>query len=479
MTDRQLIKHLFSNSTIHEVLYDLISTHLSSEQLQQLIIQTQRCMQWNYLPNDLWLLCWNYTTQMEYRCGAIHLNRQCWKLSQDQARYCRARTHVTLNEHVKTPERILFNLQQPIVSLSVTAACLLKHQPLPHVQSLHIISGVLPIQILARLFKHLSKLRQLSWFVDVHQDLTKEVSESLVHLQELELQGLNQNRLRDRWIYTLLPFLLNLQILRLNHLWHSDLQVLQGVTIHLRELYLNECTLQSINDSSHILRRFPNLQVLELYNVRSLHWHQPVPCLQAQNVLNAIMEFHTLHRLKLSYWTLNDLQQFATPSSLTRSLQTLYITIQLDLQTPVSYSSLYSALVVLINTCTQLHTFHLGLPDHTCALQITETPPLIICNNHPFLAQVHLIFGTRIMKQINAHFIWMFASCSNLQQLEIQFESEEELLRPCWWNKEIQDCFIAKRQAMDENDVYGGVFINDTSRVQYFDLLKHVQSLCY
>lgn len=65
------------------ILYDYLYAQVSespqlSVYLQQRLFARQR---WSTdLPDELWHMCWNWLTQNEYRCKAIHLNRQCQRI---------------------------------------------------------------------------------------------------------------------------------------------------------------------------------------------------------------------------------------------------------------------------------------------------------------------------------------------------------------------------------------------------------------
>ena len=99
LTSEAFTRQLFQQHPVEifHLLYDeiLVQINADSNVRERIALKWKTRMNWNRLPNDLWMKCLEWLTQYEYRCKAIHINQQCLRLARSRpvatntSMYCR------------------------------------------------------------------------------------------------------------------------------------------------------------------------------------------------------------------------------------------------------------------------------------------------------------------------------------------------------------------------------------------------------
>lgn len=469
LMDREMFCNTLFNSDQYElrkILYNVVRYRLNDTLIQEIGELWQRRLLWNSLPNDLWLTCWNYLSQRDYRCAATHLNRHCFNLSQS-AKTCIPKTSVilTLACDEQTTHRILFSLKSPITCLTLADLLVLSplqndemkfRQLVRNIECLYLTGTTIwnPNVLIAR-FSHMIHLRVLHFTVFPtllrHLDdpsNAESVRNSLSCLQELQIHGerFSYNNTFD-WVY-LLTSLPTLQVIKLyTPVFVDTSRLLNNINSGLLELDVRNRVMfgQCVQE----LLRFPLLQVLNVNSTTGFDRMLFLPHLTHMHHLRRLVIGGDCHE--------KELRQLLALSNIKSQLQ--------ELRLNVSYRNEDSNTTILlwqlINECEQLRILHVHcMTNHhedkfpACI----DFDNLMSIRNNALLEDVHIDVNSSLQCKPD-RLVMLFKDCSRLHTIKIKPTTD-------WWRDSFDDCFAYVRYER------GGTFHTTSARQRFFQLLQ-------
>lgn len=445
----------------------------------------------NKLPNDIWNLCCNYFTQSEYRCTAILINQQCFKLSHSIHHSCLPREHVILlvrKQTIAEAQNVLLRVQPPIKHLEVDEACILYstqfakqlqlHTLLSQIHSLTFLPSAtnsIHTASLIHTFNQMPALQYLSFhcslfdMLDIDQgvqyswEFNEELYESNVQQMAHSLRHIRSLSINDYFqqgYNTLLYRIIQsppLHVLRLDSIWfNDDDEIVQFTTngcADIREIYLTRCHHSRISPfsvSMH-LNRYQYLRILNVYHCRG-------HCFTPQYILPEIKSLRHLESLSLSEWYAADIHGLLACAFVT-TLKELYLfdfahvssTWQLNASKQyIQCRHLQSLLLACTNLSHLWIEFrHYSLPSNDHKNNFFSSFVTTPTTNNNTLQSVCFILNDPKQEIDMDRFILLFCQCA-LALKEFKLCSQ-----PAWWTRELQDCFDTNAH---EEDMVGGYF---------------------
>lgn len=456
------------------------------------------------LPNDLWNVCWNYLTQSEYRCNAILLNRQCYKLSHSIHQSCLPRDHVILllrKQTIEQAQDILLRLQQPIKHLEVDEACILYsnqhsrqlqlHTILSQIQYLTFLPGVdNPIHTASLIcsFNQMHALQSLSfscsllqlldidqgaqyWWEfndELYESNVQQLADSLQHIHSLSISGYYQNGYTTL-LYRIIQSPPHLHVLRLDSICFDEeiVQLTDGST-EIQEIHLTFCHRTSSSSVKLNLNQYQHLRILNIYHCGS-------DCFTPQSILPEIQSLRHLQSLNLREWYAQDIHQLIACTFI-NTLTELYVFdfahVRGNGHNDASNQYIQSHhLQLLLSACTNLT--HLMIEfrhsidpeNHFFQSFVTQS---IWSNNNTLQSVCFILKDGGMEMMCMARFILFF--CQSATALK-QFKLSPQ---PAWWTMELQDCFDTSVSTdPNEQESIGGYF-KPFYRPQFIRLLHTV-----
>lgn len=470
------IQRLFaqSNVEIQQLLYDTVNDW-SDTQRHKIAQHWSTRLKWNQLPDVLWCASWNWLTQYEYRCCAIVLNRQTFRISNECV--CLPRTSIVLKNPLVLQTQSLLLTFDSITSLEIDninvflnleQSCI--HPQIPavvrHVEKLSLTgptrTSVALLVELLQLMPRLKSVRINGHITSFGQSLVAArifaLSNAVVNLQELCITDRLDFVPHWCWIESWLSsgYLRRLHINNCNVTVNFSLEKICKTTI--KELVFEQCL------SAELLLYVDQCINLEVYEVIL-----PGRYGKASDSLSQLKNLKYLRRLRLNNFIRLDISTLCH-SAFTQSLQELHLD---SVMNQGSDRIAPDDINTILISCMQLRSLSLFFAHY---YQYTTDPEL--CN---FITGP-MYFGSSILETLSIavapnsfirldYMVLAFVeACIALSTIHLT----PPVSSPVWKSFAFQNCFHNNNNnnIQHKSNVVGGRLVANTGRIRLRNLLK-------
>lgn len=478
---------------LSSLLFNTLSLPRDSDVGRDFIRLCNRRLQWNQLPDDLWLSISHCSTQHEFWCRLSHLNRQCASL----VRRCTQasvphKTCLHLNPSaVDTLETLLrfpgrlesLILGHPRVTTnqySISARATELERCFAHLQHFESPAPSWPYSAAyLALWSCMPQLRVLKLTIQPNtregfEDLKDEGGmylHALKHLEELHICGSDMARgPYDDWLieWVSLPQLRALHI----HLHMFPHQYLTLAAINPRIHTLNVST-PMYDDNEALaelnLQRFTELRSLRLPSLRET-------LLTSEIHRDSLRQLDTLvipNKYPRDYW------MYAEQCEFTSRLRHLHLEVGC---TPERMGDVRARLGQLIQLCFRLDTLELHFwrrrvdddssapvekeKDEVLNVPWKDGPQTSLVSSRLRHVSIMDHYYAGLPPQVVRDMVLLFQPCANLEEYYIR-GFKKEMIVP-WWTAAMTRCFLAHNRSEK-----GGVFEDSRARRRFFELVHH------
>lgn len=454
-----------SINDLRTILEPMLRMEFNTIRKHEIAVSWLRRMQWNDLPNVLWIASWNWLKQMDFRCRAIHLNRQCYQLSQS-CHSCIPIQHVKLKTTVVEFNAKQICLDRRITCLSITLRDLFPLHSLLQLELYVHCSVVILIQQL----HHTSQLQVLKLHINLNVchaldtlavDLQSQFQGLLPNLEEFELHGGTYFGTEFAW----LQYLVSLP--------------------KLRRLHFNRVSF--VNMAEFLQRVNPEIQSLHIvsskFKFAPLNWLSRLAQLQSLilNDFNLVGDGHltplyslsNLRTLKLNcttvgYWSI------MSQCAFTWRLEEAELDFQIDHKSPLALQTHFQ---ILFTQCKCLRILSLQL-HFNCIIDredILEFAAAQHAINDPSIqsmsiqqVSLYTINHQKYHIAVINNMVSYFNQCNNLHTLQV-IKTWNAL--DLSWTQQMKNCFYTYSRL----EQLGGIFQNTQSRQHFFALLSSMK----